>query len=462
MQYKSFTCRARLAFALFASALLLIALSAAQTRATSPRAAQQDSPSSILYVDDDAPPGGDGLSWETAFRFLQDALAVANAPGSEVAEVRVAQGMYKPDQSASQTPGDQTIPFVVGPGLSLRGGFAGVMHDDPDLQDWNAFETILSGDLSGNDGPPGSFLNYEDNSFLIVKALSTVAPVLMEGFTITAATIGFNYSHPNSGPLQYGGAMRCEGGNPSIAHCQFEFNWAYHNGGGLMILNSSTALVSNCTFTHNRVVNTGGGIGTTLEPPTPPGTIIVEKCAFVENRADDGGAIGAVRTTVHVTHCTFNSNVAGNEGGSINIRVDLPQLPSTIRATTFDSNLAAYGGAIVTRGTQAQPWRGQIIDCVFRNNLSIGEGGAVECATHPSHVDFIRCSFEYNSSWFSSGSALYGGNNIFNCRFIGNICYEWGGALRVGPNAVIVNSLFNGNGRRFRWRSGLHRSGFAC
>ena len=34
----------------------------------------------ILYVDDDADPGGDGLSWDTAYRFLQDALATASKP----------------------------------------------------------------------------------------------------------------------------------------------------------------------------------------------------------------------------------------------------------------------------------------------------------------------------------------------------------------------------------------------
>ena len=26
----------------------------------------------VVYVDDDAPPDGDGLSWATAYRFLQD------------------------------------------------------------------------------------------------------------------------------------------------------------------------------------------------------------------------------------------------------------------------------------------------------------------------------------------------------------------------------------------------------
>ena len=51
----------------------------------------------ILYVDDDAPAGGDGLSWDTAYRFLQDALFFASDPGNGVTEIRVGQGTYAPD-----------------------------------------------------------------------------------------------------------------------------------------------------------------------------------------------------------------------------------------------------------------------------------------------------------------------------------------------------------------------------
>jgi len=36
-----------------------------------------------IFVDDDAPLGGDGLSWETAFNDLQDAIAAAG-PGDEL------------------------------------------------------------------------------------------------------------------------------------------------------------------------------------------------------------------------------------------------------------------------------------------------------------------------------------------------------------------------------------------
>ena len=54
-----------------------------------------------IYVDDDARTGGDGTSWAAAYTYLQDALADANAAEKPV-DIRVAQGVYKPDQGASR------------------------------------------------------------------------------------------------------------------------------------------------------------------------------------------------------------------------------------------------------------------------------------------------------------------------------------------------------------------------
>ena len=51
----------------------------------------------VRYVDDDASTNGDGTTWGTAYRYLQDALAEASAdPG--IIEIRVAGGLYTPDQ----------------------------------------------------------------------------------------------------------------------------------------------------------------------------------------------------------------------------------------------------------------------------------------------------------------------------------------------------------------------------
>ena len=71
----------------------------------------------IWHVDDDAVPGGDGLSWATAFADLQDGLAVALADD----EIWVAAGTYTP----TVPDGDRTISFDLKNGVGLFGGFAG-------------------------------------------------------------------------------------------------------------------------------------------------------------------------------------------------------------------------------------------------------------------------------------------------------------------------------------------------
>lgn len=54
----------------------------------------------IIYVDAGAVPGGDGLTWTTAFTNLQDALAEAqHCP--DVTEIWVAAGTYYPDEGAA-------------------------------------------------------------------------------------------------------------------------------------------------------------------------------------------------------------------------------------------------------------------------------------------------------------------------------------------------------------------------
>ena len=65
------------------------------------------------YVDDDATPGGDGETWKTAYRTVQDALAEAAAGKRDVTEILVAQGTYGPDEGESQTTGDRAASFLL-------------------------------------------------------------------------------------------------------------------------------------------------------------------------------------------------------------------------------------------------------------------------------------------------------------------------------------------------------------
>lgn len=76
----------------------------------------------VIYVDDSAPPGGNGASWESAYADLQDALAIA-ASGDAI---RIGQGTYWPDRGGGQSEGDRDASFVLVDGASMLGGFAGL------------------------------------------------------------------------------------------------------------------------------------------------------------------------------------------------------------------------------------------------------------------------------------------------------------------------------------------------
>src|SRR5438477_1282101 len=123
-------------------------------------------PMAVLYVDDSSTAvGGDGLSWATAFKELQAALdaAPAHIPPGGWLEIHIGQGTYKPTHRID--PADpRSATFQCLSSVALMGGYAGVAPGapNPDARDVNLYPTTLSGDLLGNDGPPGSFTNYDD------------------------------------------------------------------------------------------------------------------------------------------------------------------------------------------------------------------------------------------------------------------------------------------------------------
>ena len=121
----------------------------------------------VVYVDDDGPDGGDGTSWVSAYRFLQDALAFAASPGNGVGEVRVGQGLYLPDRDEANPDGtgDRQGTFQLVNGVAMRGGYAGLGAPDPDERDTALYTSVLSGDLGLDDGP--DFSNNSENAYKV-------------------------------------------------------------------------------------------------------------------------------------------------------------------------------------------------------------------------------------------------------------------------------------------------------
>ncbi|MAT41461.1 MAG: hypothetical protein CL609_03895 [Anaerolineaceae bacterium] len=276
----------------------------------------------IWYVS----PSGDGtngLSWQTAYNDLQDALASA----LEGDEIWVAAGVYKPGM-------DRTDSFHLVPGVALYGGFVG-NELTREERDWEVNLTILSGDIDENDSnTDGDFIAETsadlvgDNSYHVVYVDGTIASIfdttIFDGFIITAGMAngsefndrggGFYCDGSGEGSecsprLQnvdfygneaslYGGAMYNDGsyggvGNPQMVNMYFEGNVAGYSGGAIFN-NGDSGYSSPRLETANFIKNSAGFSGGAInnyghnQGVSDPAIINTN---FYKNSATQGGAI---------------------------------------------------------------------------------------------------------------------------------------------------------------------------
>jgi hypothetical protein len=205
------------------------------------------------YVDDSAINGAnDGSGWDDAFLNIQLALAEAAANPSQTHLIKVAQGTYNADVTSPIS--DETASFGLINGCTLRGGYIGLNNQsiDEDTRNVQLYETILSGDLAGNDG--ANFTNRDDNSDHVVKAVNVGDTALLDGFTVSSGdntddTLS-DVTCGNKTLTGRGGAgLECVNSSPIIRNCTFKLNRAVF-GGGIRLMCGSAKIV-NCTFVDN-------------------------------------------------------------------------------------------------------------------------------------------------------------------------------------------------------------------
>jgi len=143
----------------------------------------------IIYVDKDAAEGGDGTSWSSAYKFLNDALDyVDNRSGRY--DLWVAEGTYYTDEGNLYANDDQNSTYLVPSTVdSILGGFSG-NETSADQADSTKYLTTLSGYIFEEYGVAGlgasNLIQTEaDNSYqLTFKDLTIVNSSDQEGSVI--------------------------------------------------------------------------------------------------------------------------------------------------------------------------------------------------------------------------------------------------------------------------------------
>jgi hypothetical protein len=330
----------------------------------------------VITVDADATGNNDGSSWPNAYRQLQSAIAAASSGD----EIRVAQGVYWPAGAA----GDRAATFQLLNGVTIKGGYAGSNGPDPDVRDIDLYETILSGDLNGDDGP--DFANNDDNSYHVVTGSFTDETAILDGFTI----IGGNAD--GTSPDSLGGGMYTSEGSPVVRSCTFTRNFALAMGGG-MFNYQSCPIIINCVFAENRSDDDGGGIRNYLNSHA-----IITNCDFIANSAfeEGGGLNNRKNSNAIVTGCMFIGNAAGAGGGMENHdgRVKPTGIP-IITNCTFIGNISSTGGGMRNNDVSAI-----VTNCTFVGNTGSGMNNRKNTPTITS------CIF-----WSNTGGSFDGSGN---------------------------------------------------
>ncbi|MFN0136963.1 MAG: dockerin type I domain-containing protein [Phycisphaerae bacterium] len=313
-----------------------------------------------LYVRSNAPAGGDGLTWATAFQNPGEALGDVGNWGGAIEEIWVAEGTY-------YTPNVSILgnTFRMVDGVALYGGFNG---NETQLaqRDAAANPTFLSGSIGT--------AALTDNAEHVIMALDCGYDSLIDGFTITG---GYAEAVSGGDPWDsHGGGIYIQDSQLTIRNCTLVGNYGWR--GGAMVVENSTPRIEDCYFFNNDAEQSGGAIYTRVG-----GAPKIVGCDFFANEAlvNYGGAI---------------SNAEGNNGHAVNCR--------------FMSNRANWGGG----GVYTNSGNFSVANCTFVGNVGDNDrGGALHSFGDNTYLFITNCTIVGNSAFQCGGVDAFAGANVY-------------------------------------------------
>lgn len=466
----------------------------------------------IIYVNvaNGAAAVKDGATWATAYVDLQDALSDATLVSED--QIWVAKGVYKPSVAPAGltiSSGNMDYTFLIPEGVAIYGGFLGNetgLDGAIIARDFVANETILTGDLSGNDNE-SDLSTKVDNVFHVVTVVAHATNTFkLDGFTVqNGHATGSNLTQVNTSNYYsfYGAGifLREAGGvlknvvlKNNIVNANTATSVAY--AGGLFIAGTKGVNLENVTFSENKCLNEGAA-GAHAGALYTASTTAVKNAVFKKNNAkSNGGAVYlAGGGNTNFENADFEENTASSSGGAVYILGSSAVNKNTssftggnftnnevlgTSATTgnggaiylggysapnfedvdFEDNIANYaGGAIYSLGNSAGQSSITITGGSFARNKANGyRAGAIYVSNYTNLVANTVIFSENEASGHGGAIFSIGGASgnmnvtaITDCSFINNIAdvatTANGGAVHINiySEATINNTLFTGN-----------------
>ena len=411
-----------------------------------------------LHVDQSATGTQSGADWPNAFHELQSALAAAQSGD----EIWIAEGFYLPDfdiQTLTHT-GDRTLAFEISSSVDLYGGFpAGGGNGSFSARDSATYATVLTGDLLGND--TNDLMDYSDlldssrneNSYQVVRLLSVLDELVLDGLTITGGNANGAGSRSNGAgcfindttvkiadcrivkniSASAGAGCFAAGSQITVATSTLSENLvnSTHSGslgGGLYLAGQSAAYATGSKFHKNITFRGGGGVWTTdssrfeaigcvFERNVAAGYPYLPEVTLTVNPSS-GGAVGCVDgSDLVLNECVIEQNYAGSGGGGVFTEDAISTLVA--RCKVIGNSTDEWGGGIALGRSSANCIR----DSVIQDNVSQDRGGGVSLS----------------------------GGDFVNNTVVDNLVVEQdgiGGGVWVSRGALIANSIFRGNQAR--------------
>ncbi len=302
----------------------------------------------VWFVSADAPDGGDGLTWATAFNAIQDGIDAA-VDGDAVL---VADGLYTGARNKNLDFGGRLITVRSASG-------------DPTA-------CVIDCESDGR-----GFHFHTDETYASV----------VDGFSVRNGWVGVA-----------GGAILCEAAGPTIRNCILTNNATVQTGGGMHNGNEANPTVIDCTFTGNAAgLGTtigGGGMSNVDSSPT------VIDCVFEANTSRTAGA-GMANKNANpiVIGCTLEDN----EGTGMENTLSNPTLVNCAFRTNLGAGMNSSWTSVSlvncafvgNQGSGIRNWAADValVNCTVRNNTTGGRigGGIFNSGGGPSTATLVNC-----------------------------------------------------------------------